>query len=383
MTLFEAGREQRRASSARARMAIHRGAFAATATLWARPGDIVTRDDAPPQHETSIAALGRSWLTPNELFFVRQHHPLPDLDAVSWRLEIGGLVRRPLRLTLDALRMIDHVDAVHTLECAGNGRALMQPFDAHGIPWTHGAVGTALWGGVRLADALMMAGVRPEAKHVWFEAADRPRDPSAPAFVRSIPIEKAMQDVLLAHSMNGRPLPPSHGAPLRVVVPGWYAMASTKWLTGVRLEAEPARGHFMTTAYRYVDPARDGRADVAVDEMRVKSMVTCPLEGALVRRGVVHARGFAWGGRGGIARVEVSGDGGRSWAAAHLLDDGRLHPGAWKAWEAWIELRHAGRAAIAARAIDATGAAQPLKTRPNSGGYGNNSVHRVTVEVAA
>jgi len=380
MTLFEADRELRRAMNARTRQVIHRGAFAATATLWARPGDLVQRDDAPPQHETAIAALGRSWLTPNELFFVRSHHPEPTIDLTRWRLDVGGLVHRPFAFPLDALRTLGHDEAVHTLECAGNGRALAQPQGANGIPWTHGAVGTALWGGVRLGEVLGVAGVRPEARHVWFEGADRPRDPEAPRFVRSLPIEKAMDDVLLAHSMNGRPLPAAHGAPLRAIVPGWYGMASTKWLTAIRLEREPAPGHYMTTAYRYAYTVRDRVVETPVDEVRVKSLITCPLDGARVRRGHLHARGFAWGGAGGIAGIELTCDGGRIWTPGHLLGDSPLH--AWRAWEAWIELRHAGRAAIGARAFDASGVAQPLRARSNPGGYGNNSVHRVMVEVA-
>jgi DMSO/TMAO reductase YedYZ molybdopterin-dependent catalytic subunit len=379
MTLFDADRELRRATNARNRLAIHRGAFAATESLRARPGDLVQRDDAPPQHETSIEALGRSWLTPNDLFFVRSHHGMPAIDVARWRLEVGGLVHRPLVLTLEALRTTGHLERVCTIECAGNGRALL-PRDASGVPWMHGAVGTALWGGIRLGDVLEAAGVRPEARHVWFEAADRPRDPEAPSFVRSLPIEKAMDDVLLAHSMNGRPLPVAHGAPLRAIVPGWYGMASTKWLTAVRVEADPAPGHYMTTAYHYLHNAPRRAADAAVDLVRVKSLITGPLEGASVRRGLLHVRGFAWGGAGVVAAIEVSRDGGRTWSLGHLLGDG--HDGAWKAWEAWVELRRTGRAVIAARAVDAAGAVQPLRATFNTGGYGNNSVHRVTVEVA-
>jgi DMSO/TMAO reductase YedYZ molybdopterin-dependent catalytic subunit len=163
-------------------------------------------------------------------------------------------------------------------------------------------------------------------------------------------------------------------------VPGWYAMASTKWLTRVRLESEPARGHFMDNAYRYVYETRERTVEAPVDEMRVKSIITCPLESARVRKGVVLARGFAWSGAGDVMRVEVSGDNGRTWAAAHLGND--AYRFAWRRWEAWIELRHSGRATILARAIDSTGAAQPLRAKVNLNGYGNNSVHRVTVEVA-
>ena len=378
MTLFDADRELQRATNARTRLAIRRGDFVATDTLRVRPGDLVQRDDAPPQIETSIEALGRSWLTPNELFFVRSHHPAPEIDLARWRLDIRGLVHRPVVLTLDALRAIGHVECVCTLECAGNGRSLM-PGDPAGVPWRNGAVGTALWGGVRLGDLLEAAGVRPEARHVWFETADGPRDPEAPRYQRSLPIEKAMQDVLLAHAMNGRALPPIHGAPLRAIVPGWYGMASAKWLTDIRVESEPCSGHYMTTAYRYVHPPRSRVADSPVDRVRVKSLITGPLEGAEVRRGLAHARGIAWGGSGGVGRIEVSGDGGRNWTPGHLVGGG--HDGAWRAWEAWIELPRAGRATLAARATDAAGATQPLRPIVNAGGYGNNAVHRVSVLV--
>ena len=380
MTLFEGERDPR-AMRARMRQAVDPGVGGiGTELLWARPGDLVQREDSPPQHETAIAALGRSWLTPNELFFVRNHLPEPTIDLARWRLEVGGRVHRPLALSLDALRGIRHLEAVHTMECAGNGRVHFAPPIPHGIAWEHGAVGTAIWGGVRLADALDLAGVRPEARHVWFEAADEPADPSRPHFLRSLPIEKAMDDVLLAYSMNGRPLPSVHGGPLRAIVPGWYGMASTKWLTRLRLESEPATGHFMTTAYRYVYPTREGTVAAPVEEMRVKSLITFPLEGARVRRGVLHVRGYAWTGSGEVLRVEVSGDNGRSWTAAHLANDVYRH--AWRRFESWVEVRHTGRATVLARAIDSTGAAQPLRARPNEGGYGNNGAHRVTVEVA-
>src|SRR5205085_2555389 len=183
------------------------------------PGQIV-RSAWPEQVETALDALGRSALTPSESFFVRSHLGTPRIDPAAFRLDVVGLVRAPLRLSLDALRRMPRTRAVVTIECAGNGRARFASGEVTGTRWEHGAVGTAAWSGVRLAEVLARAGVRPEANHVWLEAADTPLAEGEPRFLRSIPLEKAMDDVLLADAMNDVPLTPSHGAPLRAAVSG-------------------------------------------------------------------------------------------------------------------------------------------------------------------
>jgi DMSO/TMAO reductase YedYZ molybdopterin-dependent catalytic subunit len=340
------------------------------------PGQIV-RSAWPEQWETALEALGRSALTPAESFFVRNHLGTPAVDPAAFRLEVTGLVRTPMLLTLDALRRMPRTRSRVTLECAGNGRARFARPEITGTAWELGAVGTAAWSGVRLAEVLSRAGVREEANHVWLEGADSALEPDQPKFLRSIPLEKAMDDVLLADAMNDVPLTPLHGAPLRAVVPGWYAMASTKWLTRISLEGRSCDGFYMTRSYRYESGEALPAASPPVAEMRVKSLIVEPSAGDRVRRGTVHVRGFAWAGPDGVARVEVSSDGGRSWTDAALEP---AESGAWRPWHLALSLP-AGPAELMARATDGTGVSQALEADFNLGGYGNNAIHRVAIEV--
>ncbi len=363
------------------------GAAALTALpRWARaavatpiPPRMIQRNDWPEHWETGLEALGRDPKTPNDLFFVRSHFPAPELDPAAWRLEIAGRVASPASLSLEQLKALPAVEATHTLECAGNGRGLFHLASTSGTQWGYGAVGNARWRGARLATVLEHAGVGPEARHAWFEAADRAPLPGVPPFLRSIPIGKAMDDTLLVWSMNGAPLPRLHGGPVRVIVPGWYGMASTKWVTRIRLEAEPSDNHFMARGYRYAYPGEDPANAAPVETMRVKSLITWPLEGARIRPGAVSVLGFAWAGPAGLERVEVSDDGGASWAPARFT--GPAEPLAWRRWQAEVTLARRGSVTLMARATDGAGESQPLEARPNAGGYGNNSIHRVTIDV--
>jgi sulfite oxidase len=343
------------------------------------PG-LIVRNDWPEHLETTVAALGRDPITSNDRFFVRSHFPAPTVDVATWRLEIAGLVRTPATYRLPQLQW-SRVEATHTLECAGNGRALFDLPSTSGTQWKLGAVGTARWSGFKLADVLRQAGLAPEAKHVWFEAADEAPLPTAPRFVRSIPLDKAMDDVLLAHTMNGAPLPHLHGAPLRAIVPGWYGMASTKWLTRIRVEDKPSDNHFMAKGYHYVYPGEDPAAALPVETIHIKSLITRPLDGAHVKRGRLSVRGFAWAGPAGVKLVEISIDGGRTWVATKLFE---IAPGmAWNPWRAEVTLPARGDVTLMARATDGTNRTQPLAARPNASGYANNSIHRVVLHVAA
>ncbi len=342
---------------------------------------IIIRNDWPEHWETTLASLGRDWLTPNDVFFVRSHFTPPDVDLASWRLGLSGLVTTPLKFSLAELRAMPAVEEAITLECAGNGRGLYHLPNTSGTQWERGAVGTAQWRGVMLRTLLERAGVQPGAHHIWFEAADEAPLPGVPHFVRSIPLEKAMDDVVLAHAMNGVPLSKRHGAPLRAVVPGWFGMASTKWLTRLRVEAGASENHFMVKGYRYAYPGEDPLTSEPVEVLRVKSLITRPLEGAVIPRGQVEVRGFAWAGRPGIKSVAISADGGSSWRAARLTGD--AHSGAWRSWEARMDSALPGELTLLARATDGAGEVQPLAARGNAGGYGNNSMHRVTVHVRA
>ncbi len=345
------------------------------------PPELIVRNDFPEHLETSLQALGRSWITANSRFFVRSHFPAPEIDLAAWRLEVAGLVRQPLSLTLADLRAMISSDAIHVLECAGNGRALLPLASTSGTQWERGAVGNAAWGGVALADVIRRADPAPEAHHVWLEAADQAPLPGVPRFLRSLPLDKAMRDVLLAHTMNDGPLPKLHGAPLRAIVPGWYGMASTKWVTKIRLEAAPSDNHFMTKGYRYVAPGGDPAASPPVEALRVKSVITRPLDGTKLPVGTVRIQGFAWAGPPGVKLVEITNDGGATWRPAGFMGD--TAPLAWRAWATEFDVLAPARITVSARATDHDDEMQPPGAPLNTGGYGNNSIHTVSFDVVA
>ena len=357
----------------------HALAANATRPKAATSADLIERNDWPEHWETTLQGLGRSWDTSNDRFFVRSHFPVPHIQPEAYRLEVTGKVDHPLSLGLADLERMAQTEVVHTLECAGNGRGLMKLPSTSGTQWERGAVGNAYWRGVRLSLVLQRAGASPDARHVWFEAADQAVLPQAPPFLRSIPLEKAMTDVVLAHSMNDQPLSALHGAPLRAVVPGWYGMASTKWVTRLRVEKEPSDNHFMVKGYRYVAPGQDPATAPPVEEIKVKSVITRPLAGARVARGKVRIQGFAWAGPAGVRLVEVSTDGGRSWRPAGFM--GVSATLAWRQWATEIDARNPATMTAQARATDGAGAVQPIEAPLNLGGYGNNSIHKVTFHV--
>ena len=353
----------------------------ALAATPAAPVELLVRNPWPEHFETTMEALGRSWITANERFFVRSHFPAPEIDLANYRLEVSGLVRNPLSIPLVEVQRLPLVEATHTLECAGNGRGLFKLPNTSGTQWERGAVGNATWGGVRLSILLRRAELLPEARHVWFEAADRAPHPDVPPFLRSIPVEKAIADTLLVHQMNGEPLPRLHGAPLRAIVPGWYGMASTKWVTRVRVEAQPSDNHFMARGYRYVYPGDDPAVTPPpVEEMRVKSVITRPIPNSRVAVGKVRVQGFAWAGAAGVRLVEVSTDLGKSWRPAGFMGD--TQPLAWRAWATEVEIKAPARVRVMARATDGQGQMQPLEAPVNAAGYANNSIHQVSFSVA-
>lgn len=342
--------------------------------------DLIERNAWPEHYETTLSGLGHSWVTRNDRFFVRSHLPVPTIDLDSYRLEVAGRVRTPLTLSLADVKALPTFEAPVTIECAGNGRGLFRLPNTSGTQWERGAVGNAAWTGVKLPFLLRRAEPLPEAKHVWFEAADAGVLRDVPRFLRSIPLEKAMFDVLLAHQMNGEPIPSIHGGPLRIIVPAWFGMASTKWVTRIRLEAEPSDNHFMVRGYRYSFPGEDPLSAAPVEEMKVKSVITRPLEGGRETLGKVRIQGFAWAGAKGVRLVETSIDKGKTWKPAGFMGD--TAPGAWRTWATEYEFKAPARVSVMARATDGGGEAQPLEARPNSGGYGNNSIHVVSFRVA-
>lgn len=336
--------------------------------------------DEPVNTEPAIAALDAP-LTPTEALFVRNNGTVPEAEA-GWTLSVTGLVARPLHLSPTALRSrFPTAELTSVLECAGNGRRHLSPA-VEGQQWGDGAVGCARWTGVRLADVLREAGVDARAVYVGFHSPDHViGKPGAPALSRGLPIAKALAaETLIAFAMNGEALTPLHGAPLRIVAPGFPGSAWQKWLREIRVLDREHDGAKMTGLdYRMPrTPLKPGDAtegvpfDVITD-MPVKSLITAPQEG-FAARGKVSVRGFAWSGHVPVAQVEVSADGGASWQPACLAPEAERW--AWRRFEAELDLS-AGPAEIMARATDTNGTAQPLDAVWNPRGYLNNAVHRV------
>jgi DMSO/TMAO reductase YedYZ molybdopterin-dependent catalytic subunit len=296
----------------------------AEAVALATGAGLIVRREDPLNCESPVAALTDCAAMPSERFYKRNHFPIPQMDTATFRLTVKGLVERPLILAMSDLAALESRGLVATLECAGNGRTLFQPA-IEGERWDLGAVSTAMWGGVSLRQVLDRAGVWAGAREVVFRGADGgPLEGlRAPIrFERSLPLEVARDpDVLLVHKMNGEPLTPAHGFPLRLVVPGWYAVASVKWLTEIELVDHAFEAFYQTDRYWY-EWRRGGRwVREPVTRMRVRSLITEPCADAEVARGALTVRGVAWSGEAPLARVEVSAGGG-PWQEAQLLGAG-------------------------------------------------------------
>jgi sulfite oxidase len=354
-----------------------------------RPGTLV-RQESPFNAGPPPGALAAEALTPNDLFFVRNHGEVPVVDAAVWRLAVRGAVERELSLSLADLERFPRRALMATLQCAGNRRAelaALRPIPNE-LPWGFEAISTATWSGVALADVLAAARPTAEARHAAFEGLDETeRHGRRFRFGGSIPLERATEPgVLLATAMNGEPLPPVHGAPLRVVVPGWFGARSVKWLSAIELRATPSDNYFQAVAYRLF-PAGVGPENVVweegamLGELPVNSIVLAPLAGARLAAGSVAVAGVALaGGDRGIARVEITADGGRNWTQAVLEPGAGRH--VWRRWWATLELPP-GRHEIAARAFDSAAQTQPADVADvwNFKGYANNAWHRVRVDV--
>jgi sulfite oxidase len=348
---------------------------------------LVVRVERPLDAETPVQEF-TSYLTPNSRFFVRSHFGPPPTEAVSeagWKLRVGGLVERPHEFMLKDLRQMEAVTVTAVVQCAGNGRAFHRP-KVPGVQWERGAVGNAQWTGVRLRDVLAKAGIHAGARHVQFQGADRPVAASVPLFVRSIPLEKAIHpDTILAYEMNGRPLPLLHGAPLRVITPGWMADSCIKWLTDITVSEEEAQGYYMQIAYhhptRLVAPSEAIAAGdlKPVEAMTVKSLIAQPQDGASLGPGPITVQGVAWGGEARVAKVEVSMDEGNTWNQARLL--GEDQPYAWRQWHFIWKEKTAGTFTILCRATDTRGEVQPATSPWNPSGFLWNGWDRVTVTV--
>jgi DMSO/TMAO reductase YedYZ molybdopterin-dependent catalytic subunit len=336
---------------------------------------------AARNHALPLEAL-RYPITPAGLHYLLTHYDIPPVEPDEFALEIDGAVERPLSLGLEELKRRDRVALPVTFECAGNGRARLSPRPLS-QPWLTEAVGTAEWAGTPLAPLLAEAGVRPGAVEALFTGLDHGFEAGvAQAYERALPVIET-ENALLAFEMNGEPLPPQHGFPLRLVVPGWYGMANVKWLTRITLLETPFQGYQNAVAYRMYDA--DGAPGDPVTRMLPRSLMLPPgLPDFMSRErhlepGPVTLQGRAWSGYGPVERVEVSTDGGATFADAEL--EPPLGRAAWRGWSrAWDA--PAGEHVLCSRATDAAGNVQPLEAAWNLKGYANNEVERIPVVVA-
>lgn len=349
---------------------------------------LIVRSLRPEDLETPVGLLN-TWITPTDLFYVRTHtYPakVTEQEGKEWKLQIDGEVQRPTSITIDELKKMPKTTITVTLECAGNGRAFYDP-PVPGIQWEKGSVGTARFSGVRLADVLRKVGVKPGAKYILANGADKPLG-KMPDFVRNVPIAKALNpDTILAYEMNGEPIPQLHGFPLRLIVPGWEGAYSVKWVNHLQALNQEHDGFFVKTAYRHPNkPVAPGQAVppenmVPLTGLIVKSFINSPLEGASFKPGKVRVGGFAWAGESLIAKVEVSMDNGSTWVLARLGKERARYT--WQSFEHEFTITKPGSYLLMARATDIQGKVQPLAPQWNPSGYLWNVIDKVRINVEA
>lgn len=352
----------------------------------ADPGEGISLDElrlAARNHGMPLEALQYD-VTPMGLHYLLIHYDIPYLDPTTWQLRIDGHVGHPVTLDLAAIRGRPQITQRVTLECAGNGRARLTPRPVS-QPWLDEAVGTAEWTGTPLAPLLRESGIGDDAVDVGFTGADHGVERGVEQdYQRGLPLAEALRDdVLLVHAMNGQPLPPQHGAPLRLLVPGWYGMAQVKWLTRISVLDAPFDGYQNVTAYRIKHgPGEDGEP---VTRIRPRALVQPPgfpdfqTRVRIVERGRRELTGRAWSGWALVSRVEVSTDGGTNWDDAELGP--AADPYAWRSWR-WIwDADRPGHYELCARATDASGNVQPVLQPWNRQGMANNQSQRVPVVV--
>lgn len=327
-------------------------------------GELIPRQEQPENLE-SPSSIFNSFLTETDLFYVRNHFDVPEIDRAAWRLRVQGAVEQEREFSYDDLVAMPARTLVATLECAGNGRTFL-PQKSKGVQWALGAVSTAEWTGVPLTAVLAEAGLQQDAREIVLEGADsgavdeEPKTPGAIHYARSVPLSKAISsDVLLAYRMNGSQLPVRHGFPVRALVPGWYGMASVKWLRRIIVTARPFCGYFQTFEYSRWERASGMPTLIPLTAGEVKAEIASPAMNERVQRGVVCVvRGAAWAGESEIAVVDVSTDGGESWSAAELVDSPRRY--CWVRWQhRWNTPNEPGPRTLMARATDKEGRTQP------------------------
>lgn len=360
--------------------------------LIALPGKkpLIKRSFRPPNYETPLAELRRAF-TANDTFFVRYHlAAIPEINVHTWRLRVGGpSIVRPSEFSLAELRrLFEHVSIAAINQCSGNRRGLFTP-RVPGVQWGDGAMGNAIWSGVRLRDVLRHCDLQANALEIVLDGADGPLLPQTPDFRKSVPVERALdENTIIAFEMNGQPLPHFNGAPARLVVPGWTATYWVKHLSEIRAQPYPFDGFWMKGAYRIPTGAFPGARFTSqenvettpITEILVNSLITGPSADAHLPRGQpAQLTGWAWDGGTGIAAVEVSTDAGASWRAASLEKDlGRF---AWRGFRFALDTAQAGTLAVNVRATSRGGAQQPPRLTVNPAGYHNNKIQALALEV--
>ena len=322
-------------------------------------------------------------ISSNEGHFIRSHFAAPQIKPSDWSLAVTGDVNNSLDLSYDDFLKMPSHEIVSLMECAGNSRSTMQP-PAEGVQWDNGAVSVSRWKGVSVKAILEQAGLKASATDVLFEGTDSGKDAHSGnqlTYAMSVPLEKLLnEDTLLAYEMNGETLPKDHGFPIRLLVPGWYGMASVKWLDKITVMDHP-NGGFHEMDYR-IYPATDGKSDAQVERvttLKVKSLISTPAKGSVLAPGSYTIKGVAWSGDGTITKVEVSTDDDRSWREAKLEEPNGNY--SWQHFEIDWEAKNLGHSLIRCRATDSAGNVQPMLANWNFRGYRCNSIHSVPITV--
>ncbi len=348
---------------------------------------LLVRTHQPQNLESPFSALHGA-TTPNDRFFVRSHFDPPQFDRETWRLRVQGLSGKPIALSLDDIEKIAPSTQTAVIECSGNGRLFLDTAP-EGVQWELGAIGCASWTGVRLAAVLDHAGIQHDALELVFEGADHgvPEKSLKPKgeihYARSLPLPIARQpEILLAYKMNGESLPAAHGAPLRLIVPGWYGVSSVKWLAKITAVKEQFQGYFQTVEYAYWKDRGNGSIErVPITTLSIKSQISQPAVNEQIPLGVPYRiRGAAWTANAEITTVEVSVDGGVTWTQANLDPPGERN--SWRLWECNWTPAAAGAYTLMSRARDSAGRVQPSRHDENHESYMIHHTLPITVKVA-
>jgi len=355
---------------------------------------LIVRQESPYNAEPELRALVENYVTPVEQFYVRSHGTVPKIDAASFKVKISGLVNRELEFSVAELKdKFDTHQVGATLTCAGNRRQEMSAIKkVAGVQWDAGAIGHANWMGAMLADVLAAAELKPEAKHVWLEGLDpiKEKDGSEAPFGGSIPLVKALakkgNDLpsLLTHTMNDQPLTAEHGAPLRLVVPGYIGARSVKWLARIVVSDKPSPNHYLAEAYKIIQT--DDKEEVAKADPIYEFPFNCAMglaNGAQLKTGLQTIRGYALPNgtpSGGVSYIEVSANNGRTWSIANILSP--RNSMSWRLWSASVTIVPGKQTLIARMSTNPLdpSAISPEQSEWNLKGYLYNGWHRVRVE---